>query len=363
MSSLTIEQKIGQLFLIGIPGPSIDDQTQKLLDRIQPGGVCLFARNIRERTQTRQLLETLISSLPIVPFLSIDQEGGLVDRLRRIVTPMPAADKIKSVDEAAAFGRIVGEILRLLGFNMNFAPVVDVIDEGRGQFSNGLHSRVFGRSARDATKLSRAFLDAMQSAGCIGCLKHFPGLGATDVDSHKELPTVSIADDELRSRDLVPYSTMLPSGTVRSVMIAHAAYKNLSLQEVDQSGTLLPSSLSPAIITTLLRGELGFDGLVLTDDLEMGAIVDNYGIGDACKMAIVAGADMLSICASVDAIDEGHAAITDTVRSGEIDIDRIDRSVERISFLKNELEPPPPFDDERLTALSDEISGLIDRLK
>jgi beta-N-acetylhexosaminidase len=361
MSSL--EQKIGQLFFIGIPGPEIDVVTRSLLDEIQPGGVCLFARNIRERSQTRELLDALRDVLPFEPFLSVDQEGGLVDRLKRIIEPMPAANRIGSADDAAVLGRIIGEALRVLGFNMNFAPVVDVINSDRDRFSNGLHSRAFGKSREDATELAGAFLDAMEDAGCVGCLKHFPGLGASEVDSHKELPSVSISEEELNDVDLYPYRELLTRRRVAAVMIAHAAFPNNRLQEADQNGKLLPSSLSPAIISRLLRDEFGYDGLVLTDDLEMGAIVDNYGIGEACKMAIAAGVDMLAICAGVDAIREGHTAVLDAARSGEISEDRIDQSIARIEAARKLLQPPLPFDDQKLDSISNEIADLKGRLK
>jgi beta-N-acetylhexosaminidase len=147
------------------------------------------------------------------------------------------------------------------------------------------------------------------------------------------------------------------------VMVAHAAFPNNRLQEVDQNGKLLPSSLSPPIISKLLRGELGFNGLVLTDDLEMGAIVENYGIGEACKMAISAGVDMLAICASVDAISEGYDAISNAVDNGEISEGRIDESIERIRSLKKQLARPFGFDDQRLTALSNEIAEFTAHLK
>ena len=177
------------------------------------------------------------------------------------------------------------------------------------------------------------------------------------------MPSVSISEEELSDTDLFAYKTILATGEVKSVMVAHAAFPNNRLQEVDQNGKLLPSSLSPPIISKLLRGELGFDGLVLTDDLEMGAIVENYGIGEACKMAITAGADMLAICASVDAINEGYEAVSKAVDSGEIDEGRIDESIERILSLKKQLARPLRFDDERLTALSNEIADFTARLK
>lgn len=363
MSSLTLEQKIGQLFFIGIPGPELDAATVDLLNEIQPGGVCLFSRNIRERAQTRDLLDGLRDLLPVEPFLSVDQEGGLVDRLRRIVTPMPAANLISTGAEAEEFGKIVGEILRILGFNMNFAPVVDVINEGRDRFSNGLHSRAFGKSAEQAVELAAAFLTSMQDAGCLGCVKHFPGLGASEVDSHKELPTVSIDEGEFFSTDIYPYRTLLEQNVVKSVMVAHASFPNIRLQELDQNGKLLPSSLSPAIITKLLRGELEYDGLVVTDDMEMGAIVENYGIGDASMMAIHAGADMLAICAGIDSIKEGFATVSQAVRTGEIGEERIDESIVRIASLKTSLKPPLPFAVDRLDSLSNEIAKLSARLK
>ncbi|MEO8572914.1 MAG: glycoside hydrolase family 3 N-terminal domain-containing protein [Pyrinomonadaceae bacterium] len=363
MSSLTLEQKIGQLFFIGIPGPDIDDRTRELLYRIHPGGICLFSRNIRERLQTRELLDSLRELSATAPFLSVDQEGGLVDRLRRIVTPMPAANLIRTKEDAHVFGKFVGETLRILGFNMNFAPVVDVINESRDRFSNGLHSRALGKSKNEALELAEAFLTSMQDAGCVGCVKHFPGLGASEVDSHKELPTVLIDKKEFFSTDIFPYHALLERNLVKSVMVAHAAFPNIDLQEVDQNGKLLPSSLSPAIISNLLRGELKYDGLVLTDDLEMGAIVENYGMGEACKMAINAGVDMLAICAGIDAIDEGHTAILKAVNAKEISEERIDESIARIFSAKNFLEPPLPFDNERLDSLSDEIAEFAARLK
>ncbi len=362
MPPLTTIQKIGQLFFIGIPGAELDDATQVLLDEVQPGGVCLFARNIRERQQTRDLLDRLREDLRIPPFLSVDQEGGLVDRFRRVMTPMPAANKLRTPDDAAELGRIIGETLRLFGLNMNFAPVVDIIDRDRERYSNGLHSRAFGTTRDEAIEFASRFLDSMESEGVRGCLKHFPGLGASEVDSHKELPAVSISPEEFRSTDLAPYTHLLGERDVAAVMVAHAAYTNVGLQEHDQNGKLLPSSLSPAIISELLRGKLGYKGLVLTDDLEMGAIVENYGMGEACKMAIAAGADMLAICASVDAIQEGHAAIVRAVDAGDITEERIDESIARISSLKTSLSDPLPFDTDRLDELSNQIAELNARL-
>lgn len=361
--SLSLEQKIGQLFFIGLLGPALDETARELLKRVSPGGVCLFARNIREARQTRDLLDAIRAESLVVPFLSLDQEGGLVDRLRRLITPMLAPSKIKDTRTAGEFGSLVAEIVRLLGFNMDFAPVVDVIDEQRSGFSNGLHSRSFGSSADEVVRLAGEFLSELQKNGCLGCVKHFPGLGASEVDSHEELPLVSVTKQEFQSVDLLPYRELLALERIHAVMVAHAAYPKLDLQEKDQNGKLLPASLSHGFVTQLLRSELGFDGLVLTDDLEMGAILKNYGVGEACKLAFAAGVDMLSICAAPDAIHEGYSALLKAVRSGEISEPRINESLVRIAVAKKRLKDPLSFDQARLDELSLAIADLNDRLK
>jgi beta-N-acetylhexosaminidase len=362
LRSLPLRQKVGQLFFIGIPGPEVDEATRALLDEISPGGVCLFARNIREAAQTRDLLDQIRHSLPVAPFLSIDQEGGLVDRLRRITTPMPAASKIETVDDAEDLASIIAETLLSLGFNMDFAPVVDVIDDERAKFTNGLLSRQFGGSPDDVVSLAGAFLRKLQDHGCIGCLKHFPGLGAAQVDSHEELPLVDVSETELQATDLFPYREFVASGDAKAVMIAHAAYPRLDLQEKDKSGKLLPASLSRNFITTLLRDDLDFNGVVISDDLEMGAIVKNYGIGDACKMAVNAGVDMLAICADPEAIRDGYNAVLNAVEGGEIDEGRLDETLDRIAHLKNQLAGPRDLDVENLSALSERVTALNERL-
>jgi len=360
--SFSIEQKIGQLFFIGIPGAEIDDVAQELIAEINPGGVCLFSRNIRTAIQTRELLDAIRIRSRVEPFLSLDQEGGLVDRLRRIVTPMPSAESLRSPEDAKSLARITSEIVRRLGFNLNFAPVVDVVDSRRMKFSNGLQSRAFGRSKEDATEFSRAYLTELESGGCLGCLKHFPGLGATEIDSHDNLPQVNISQDELFEVDLFPYKEIFGSLSASAVMVGHSAFSKCDLQEKDANGKLLPSSLSPNFVTKLLREELGFDGLVLTDDLEMGAIVKNYGIGEACKLAVLAGEDMLLICAGVESVREGFAAVCSAVNKGEISESRIDQSLTRIARMKSKIQPPLEFDEGRLQELSKQIEMLKEKI-
>jgi len=360
--SLPIEKKIGQLFFIGLPHTEIDAETKELLREIAPGGVCLFARNIYEAAQTRKLTEGIRENVSIEPILSLDQEGGLVDRLRRIIAPMPAPGSLKTPAEAKNLAEITSEAVRILGFNMNFAPVVDVIDEARSNSFNGLYSRAFGKSRSEVVEYAEVYLGGLQDNGCLGCLKHFPGIGASQIDSHEEQPNVYLTREELYENDLIPYRRLFPSGKVYSVMNAHASFPRFDLQETDNNGKLLPSSLSFNIVTKLLREELGFDGLAITDDLEMGAIVKNYGIGEACQLAILAGEDMLAICANPDSVREGFNALKDAVAAGRISESRIDESLCRIAHLKSLIQPPLPFDPNRLRYLSDKISQLNNKI-
>ncbi|MBA3691923.1 MAG: hypothetical protein H0W77_00460 [Acidobacteria bacterium] len=355
-TNLPIEKKIGQLFFIGISNTAFDEETKNLLMEISPGGVCLFTRNIREALQTRQLSDDIRECLSIQPFISLDQEGGRVDRLRKIIAPMPAPNSFKTIEQAKIFATITAEVIRILGFNMNFAPVIDVINSDREKFDNGLYSRTFGNSKNDVAEFAGEYLKKLQGGGCFGCLKHFPGLGASTIDSHEELPNVNLKRNELFENDLMPYQQLFQTSDIKTVMIAHANYPMFDLQETDKSGKLLPSSLSFNIVTKLLREELGYQGLAITDDLEMGAIVKNYRIGEACQMAIAAGVDMLAICANAGSIREGFYAVLESFKEGKISESRINESLERIARVKSSIEPPLPFDSERLQFLSKIIS-------
>jgi beta-N-acetylhexosaminidase len=296
--------------------------------------------------------------LPLKPLLSIDQEGGLVDRLRRIITPMPSAASIQTAENAEKLARITNEVLLMLGLNMNFAPVVDVVDEHRSDNANGLYSRAFGETKDITFELAGKYLDTLQTGGCLGCIKHFPGLGASRTDSHEDLPIVNLTRDELFATDLFPYQKLFKSLQIHAVMVAHAAYPQFDLQETDVNGKLLPSSLSFNIISKLLRQELNFQGLVITDDLEMGAILKNYSIGDACIMAINAGVDMVSICADPVNIREGFKAVVEAAKNGKISETRIDESLKRIAQVKSLIKLPLPLDMARLQFLSHEIAEL-----
>lgn len=349
----------GQHLLIGLPGPELDDSTEALLREIMPGGICLFSRNIREARQTRDLVDGIRELLPFEPILCIDQEGGRVDRLRKILTPMPEPGRIRSVEDVAELALIITRSIRLLGLNMTLAPVVDVLEHPRDSLNNGLVGRSFGSTKVETTQLAGRFLRTLNENGSQGCLKHFPGLGASRVDSHEELPVVDIRNDEFNDVDLYPYRKLMSSGEVHAVMIAHAAFPNLGLQEIDQNGRLLPSSLSRNMVNGLLRSEMGFTGLILSDDLEMGAILKNYGINEASVMSLNAGVDMVAICADPDNIRRAYDAVAYDLESGMLDNAG---SALRIAEFRSRLASPLDFDTVEIDSLSSRIDSLCARL-
>ncbi|HZE69084.1 MAG TPA: glycoside hydrolase family 3 N-terminal domain-containing protein [Pyrinomonadaceae bacterium] len=367
-SSLSLEQKIGQFFYIGLPGTELDAETRSLLNEVQPGGVIIFGRNVAAPQQLRSLLDGTRELLPVPPLFGIDQEGGLVDRLRRIFTPMPAARKIREHGDLAAaraLGRITGEVLRILGFNMDFAPVMSIMTEDRDLLSNGLYSRSFGRSPGEVLGYTTVYMRGLQGAGCAGCLKHFPGIGAGEVDSHEQMPMVSLSHDDLIAQDLAPYIELFQrrDDRVRCVMVSHGGFPNIDIQKGVTAGLVEPASLNHHIVTTLLREELGYKHLVVTDDLEMGAISRHCEIEEAVVRAFLAGNDMMLICAHPEIIRRGYHALLRAVQEERIPAERISASLERICKMKSTVEPPLPLDLSRFKALSDEIRQLNIKLK
>lgn len=359
--NLSLEEKIGQLFFIGMSGEELSATDEKLLTDIKPGGICLFSRNIKDAEKTRSLLSAISERLPLQPFLSLDQEGGLVDRLRRIVEPFPSAAEISrngNFKNAEKLATVTGEILRILGFNMNFAPVVDVGGQKRADFVMNNQVRLFGQTKAEVFEWTRIYLETLQNSGIIGCLKHFPGIGAVEFDPHIELPSVNLTNEEFSDIDLFPFKEHFKNKNVFAIMTGHITFPLNSRQEFDSGGKLLPASLSQNFTTQLLRKELGFQGLALTDDLEMGAIVENYGIGQAAQMAFLAGSDLLLICNSPEAVFESYEAILAANKAGEISEARIDESLERISRVRNLLQKPLHFRQHRLAELSSEIRDL-----
>ncbi|MDQ3135447.1 MAG: hypothetical protein M3Q76_11715 [Acidobacteriota bacterium] len=365
--SLPLPRKIGQLLYIGLPGTEFDAETRSLVEEIQPGGVIIFGRNVVAPAQLRQLLDHVRESLIIEPLLGIDQEGGLVDRLRRIFTPMPAARAIRQHGDLAGarlLGSVTGETLRLLGFNMNFAPVLSIMTDDRDLLSNGLYSRSFGRSPGEVLGYTTVYLRGLQGAGCLGCAKHFPGIGAGEVDSHDSMPIIKLSHDDLIAQDLAPYIELFQreDNMVQAVMVSHGGFPNIDIQRGMTGGLLAPASINRSIVTRLLRDELGYRGLVLTDDLEMGAIARHNEIEQTVKRAVEAGEDMLLICARPDLIRRGYQSLVQAVRDKVITEERINESLARIAACKLLAQPPLKFEPARIAQLSQDIETLNRKL-
>jgi beta-N-acetylhexosaminidase len=365
--ALPLEEQIGQFLFIGLPGPELDAETRALVEEVQPGGIIIFGRNVACPEQLRSLLDGIRELIPTAPLFGIDQEGGLVDRLRRIFEPMPSARTIRQHGDLAAaraLGKITGEVLRMLGFNINFAPVMSIMTDDRDLLSNGLYSRSFGRSPGEVLGYSTVYMRGLQGAGCLGCLKHFPGIGAGEVDSHEEMPVVQLTHDDLIAQDLAPYIELFQrrDDRVRCVMVSHGGFPNIDIKEEITGGLLEPASLNYNIVTKLLREELGYKHLVVTDDLEMGAIARHCEIEDAVVRAALAGEDMLLICANPEKIRRGYQGLLEAAKSGQLSRARLKQSLDRIAKTKAIVEPPLPLDLARFELLSDEIAKLNSKL-
>jgi beta-N-acetylhexosaminidase len=365
--SLPFKQQIGQFLFIGLPGTTIDDEARELIEEIKPGGIILFGRNIESPEQVRKLLDDCRELLPTPPLCGIDQEGGLVDRLREIFPPMPSARAIRQHGDLGGvrmLGKISGELLRMLGFNINFAPVMSIITQERSQLTNGLYSRSFGRSPGEVLGYTTVYVRGLQGTGVLACLKHFPGIGAGAVDSHIEMPLVPLSRDDLLAQDLAPYIELFQRADdrVRVVMVSHGGFPNIDIKKGTTGGLVEPASISTRIVSHLLREELGYKHLVVTDDLEMGAISKHCEIEEAVVKAFNAGEDMLLICATPEIIRRGYRELLAAAGDKRISERRVKESLKRIAATKALAQPPTPFDMNKYNQLSNDIRELNKRL-
>ena len=366
-SSLPFEQQIGQFFFIGLPGKTIDSEARDLIEEIKPGGIILFGRNVESPQQVRKLLDEARALVPTPLLCGIDQEGGLVDRLREIFPPMPSARALRQHGDLAGvrtLGRITGELLRILGLNINFAPVMSIITQERSLLTNGLYSRSFGSSPGEVLGYTTVYMRGLQGTGCLGCLKHFPGIGAGTVDSHIEMPMVPLSRDDLLAQDLAPYIELFQRADdrVRVVMVSHGGFPNIDIKKGTTGGLVEPASISASIVSKLLRQEMGYKHLIVTDDLEMGAIAKQYEIEEATVKAFNAGEDMLLICATPETIGRGYRALREAARDKGISERRIQASLKRIAATKALVQPSPALDMERYETLANDIRQLNKRL-
>ncbi len=351
----SLEQKVGQLLFIGLPGPTLDAEAQQLIKSTQPGGVILFARNLESPQQTAELTADIRRFSRVMPLISIDQEGGRVDRLRHLAGPMPSAKQISLADDAKlAFelGVVTADLLRLLGFNMNFAPVLDI--EAAHDQPNGLEERCWGGQAMTVIRFAGTYLEGLQNHGILGCGKHFPGLGDTTVDSHHALPTVNRSEKQLLAEDLRVYADLFSTLYTRvpAVMTAHASYPAFD----GHSG--IPASLSRNVVTDLLRKRMEFSGIAICDDLEMGAIQKTVEFSEAVVRAVEAGNDMLLICSRPDLIQEAQATLVRAVEAGRIPRSRLEVSIDRIAKAKAMAMAPYPYSAEAFRRATERLAAI-----
>ena len=335
---------LGQLILTGVPGKEIDPATAALFRRVQPGGFILFGRNIESAGQLRKLIDDLRALSAVEPIITIDQEGGRVSRLRLIGSEPPNAQQLRDkgdVELVRRHGILTGRLLRLFGFNLDLCPVLDISFDDDAD--NSLRGRCYGRDVAEVIRLAGAFNDALRTEGIASCGKHFPGYSAATIDAHHDLPLIERTLEELNTHELAVFREF--AGRVDSMMICHGWYPSLEPEKT-------AASLSRRIITDLLRGELGFDGLVMTDDLDMGAILNEYSLAETIRRAIGAGNDLAMICHRVPAIAEALGYLQNLPN------DQLERALGSVARFKAKLVPPDEFSEASFAALNKQIWDL-----
>jgi beta-N-acetylhexosaminidase len=316
---------VGQLLIIGFDGTEISPHLTCLLHEIQPAGVILFARNIQSLEQTWQLLRECRKCVAAPLFTCVDLEGGTVDRFRNVLGSTPSAADVFATGDRKLYrkhGRIIGENCRALGFNVDFAPVLDLSFEASRAV---MASRTVSANPQETIAYARGFLAGLRAANVLGCGKHFPGLGEGTLDSHHALPVITKLLKKLWAEDLLPYRTLHRS--LPFIMVAHAAYPKVT-------GDNAPASLSKLWIRDILRKRIGYRNLVVSDDLEMGGVLAAAPIGQAAVQAISASSDLCLVCHHEDRVREVHE---DLIRAAERDrnfADHVARGAGRVMAFK-----------------------------
>jgi beta-N-acetylhexosaminidase len=299
-SSLDLRQQVGQLLVMGFDGTSLSTRLRLTLATLSPGGVLLFKRNIEEPAQTHVLLREVQKIVPTPMFLCVDMEGGTVDRLRDVIAPAPSVAEVVASGSKKLFrqhGRVIGAEVRPLGFNTDFAPVLDLQFEASKKV---LTTRTVSADPKETIAYAREFLRGLQDHKVLGCGKHFPGLGGGNLDSHNALPSIAKPWKRLWSEDLLPYRTLRRE--LPFVMVAHAAYPGVT-------GDRVPASLSKKWMSDILRKKIGYRGLIITDDLDMGGVLAAASIDDAAVETLRAGADMFLVCQKEESVWRAFEAV------------------------------------------------------
>ncbi|WP_110928700.1 beta-N-acetylhexosaminidase [Bacillus massiliglaciei] len=329
LKKMTLEEKIGQLMMVGFSGTEKSDEIKELIEDKNIGGIIYFDRNMASPVQVAELSNSLqksakktTHSLPLM--IAVDQEGGEIIRMKNQVSPLPSQQdlgKQASAEETYEVANINGRELSSMGININFAPVLDL---------SKTDTRSFGTDPEKAYQYGAKSIQGLNDASVTGALKHFPGNGRSEIDPHVDTSSVEANQSDLENSDMYPFKKMISEMDNEKffVMVTHIKYPAYDKEQ--------PASLSKIIIQDLLRTKLGYKGIVVTDDLEMGAVNKYFSYKDMGREAIIAGADLLLVCHEYDHQTEVYDGIMEAVKSGEIPLQRIDEAAERVLTYKLE---------------------------
>ena len=354
LTPMNLKEKAGQQLMIGISGTTIDPETERQLQEIQPGFIILFARNISSAGQVKELIAGLKQTVSPPPLIAIDQEGGRVIRFVGEITVFPgnmALGAAASIDLAFKQGFASALQLKSLGIDINLAPVVDVLTE---HYNPGITIRSFGDNPEQVTELAVAFARGTRMAGIAAVAKHFPGMGAARVDAHFDLPAVTLSEQEFEAVHRLPFRKVMENG-ISGIMSSH-----LNCPALDGNGNL-PATFSAAIVADYIRRRCGYDGLIFSDDLEMGAIAKHFSIGESCLRAMRAGHDVLLICKDYGRQKAGLYALLDGYTRSDPAQEGLDESVGRISALRDFCSAPISAHEHFQDAVPEELAQAIAR--
>lgn len=325
VANMSDADKVGQLMMIGIHGKTLNDDAKFMLNEYRVGGIILFDRNMESKDQVKSLITDINKtgkSAGLTPlFIGIDQEGGAVARMEDQLIKVPPAEELgkEPIEQAVSLAKQSGTELKGLGFNINFAPVADL----------GLtYGRSFSTNPDDVVRYASAVGKAYDEAGLWYSYKHFPGIGKTDVDLHADTSVVPVSKETLLNEDTKVFVDLIKQSkpNTYAIMVSHAMYPQIDPDH--------PSSLSKAIITDWLRKDMGYNGVVVTDDMDMGALAKHYTFGDMAVQSILAGSDILLVCHEYEHMQEAYNGLMKAVKDGRISKERLDESVKRILLMK-----------------------------